>query len=167
MVVCVIVSSPFVTPSRANARKDKSPVTGGGSCQAGRKEYDLPTLPPTHPAECLPVGWNYWVAATPARADAVCSKPSLHVLTHQPAPWAVCPRVRIGRRCVMRFMGLGSDVVVCKMRAESLALMCARAQAFFAAEATLRGQKRNTANDEPLQGAVRDRCVVALGIKSP
>jgi hypothetical protein len=38
---------------------------------------------------------------------------------------------------------------------------------FFAAKATLRGQKRNTANDEPLQGAVRDRCVVALGMKSP
>jgi hypothetical protein len=143
VVVSRIVSSPFVTPSRARTRaKTKHPSIGAAA--AGREECDLPTLPPTHPAECLPVGCNYTVVATPACADAMGSKPSLPAPTLEPAPRAACPRVRIGRRCGMRFMGLGSDVVVGGTVAESLPRMGEKAQVFFVAQVKRRGQKRNT-----------------------
>ena len=127
--------------TRATRAKTKHPSVGGGSCRKeGLRPSDLPTLPPAHPAEGLPVGWNYALVATPARADAVGSKPSLPALTHPPAPWAVCPRVRIGRRCGMRFMSLRSDVVVGKTCAESLPPMGEKAQAFLLRRRPLAGK---------------------------
>ncbi len=53
------VSPPFFTPSRARNARDqrRSPRRRGGSCRKGKEtETDLPTVPPSHLAECLPVG---------------------------------------------------------------------------------------------------------------
>lgn len=76
------------------------------------KEYDLPTVPPTHPAECLPVGWDYFVVATPACADACCLKPLMLPPQNKPRIWATSPKSRIGSMRVMRSMSFGSDVAL-------------------------------------------------------
>lgn len=54
-VVCVMSATPFVTPLRANARANGDFPLLRAELPNG-KEYGLPTVPPTHPAECLPVG---------------------------------------------------------------------------------------------------------------
>ena len=53
-------------PDTARLCANATRALDGRRTKEGRRSGDLPTVPPTHPAESLPVGWGYRVAA-PAR----------------------------------------------------------------------------------------------------
>jgi hypothetical protein len=87
--------SPFVTPARAPdacAQPIASRATTRGRDRAGRRLTegfaDLPTIPPTHPADVVRSG-AYAVAASNPDADA-----------HMPLAWMTSGTKRRGRRAV-------------------------------------------------------------------
>src|SRR5215471_11056077 len=98
-IVCVMRSR--LLSSRPFAREMRTTngdhlVAEGGACQKGEEtETDLPTVPPSHLAECLPVGeatsspW-YPTARRPAPTPAVRTSCTRHGTNRSPgrqSPW--------------------------------------------------------------------------------
>jgi hypothetical protein len=89
------VSPPFVTPSRAPNAHDqrRSSRRREQDCQKGKEtETDLPTVPPSHLAECLPVGEATSsrprrLAPTPTGRTTSCTRHGTNRSPGRQGPW--------------------------------------------------------------------------------
>ena len=101
---CVMRSSFRRASARGRARRPSPRYRWRAVEREG--ESDLPTVPPTHPAECLPVGCCYVVAAAPVCTGEEFGQPPIPRHTREPILRAAKPEIAIESMCVVRVMVL-------------------------------------------------------------